>query len=193
MDNLRGRWQWPRLSRTPTPRRSGNVREAPTQSQPEESQDTYDGNRSRVERLVSTVVQYGQGAVTPCCIVLTFIQFQTKTDALRTMFIVHQVLRFQGFQRQRRRGKRSVSSEIRQKQMPVTPGRLCPFEHHLKKRSNVMTIKTRNPGIYQTLIVQLDKTAWHNRKGSFRTKERYYEAMQRFCKFLSSGCHPFFP
>ena len=48
-----------------------------------------------------------------------------------------------------------------------------------------MAIKTRNPGIYQTLIAQLDKTARHNRQGSFRTKERYYEAMQRFCKFLS--------
>lgn len=48
-----------------------------------------------------------------------------------------------------------------------------------------MRIKTRNPGIYQTLITQLDKTARHNRQGSFRTKERYYEAMQRFCKFLS--------
>jgi len=48
-----------------------------------------------------------------------------------------------------------------------------------------MTIKTQNPGIYQTLIAQLDKVARHNRQGSFRTKERYYEAMQRFCKFLS--------
>lgn len=48
-----------------------------------------------------------------------------------------------------------------------------------------MTIKTRNFGIYQTLIAQLDKTARHNRQGSFRTKERYYEAMQRFCRFLS--------
>lgn len=48
-----------------------------------------------------------------------------------------------------------------------------------------MTIKTRNPGIYQTLIIQLEKVARHNRQGSFRTRERYYEAMQRFCKFLS--------
>ncbi len=46
-----------------------------------------------------------------------------------------------------------------------------------------MTIK--NPGIYQTLIAQLDKVARHNRQGSLRTKKRYYEAMQRFCKFLS--------
>lgn len=48
-----------------------------------------------------------------------------------------------------------------------------------------MTIKTQNPGIYQTLTAQLNKVARHNRQGSFRTKERYYEAMQRFCKFLS--------
>ena len=48
-----------------------------------------------------------------------------------------------------------------------------------------MRIKTRNPGIYQTLVIQLDKVARHNRQGSFRTKERYYEGMQRFCKFLS--------
>lgn len=48
-----------------------------------------------------------------------------------------------------------------------------------------MTIKTQNPGIYQTLIAQLNKVARHNRQGSFRTKERYYEAMQRFCRFLS--------
>lgn len=48
-----------------------------------------------------------------------------------------------------------------------------------------MTIKTQNPGIYQTLVAQLDKVARHNRQGSFRTKERYYEAMKRFCRFLS--------
>jgi len=48
-----------------------------------------------------------------------------------------------------------------------------------------MKIKTRNPGIYQTLIGQLDKVARHNRQGSFRTKERYYEAMKRFCRFLA--------
>ncbi len=48
-----------------------------------------------------------------------------------------------------------------------------------------MTIKTRNFAIYQTLIAQLNKTARHNRQGSFRTKERYYEAMKRFCRFLS--------
>ena len=48
-----------------------------------------------------------------------------------------------------------------------------------------MAPKTKNPGIYQTLIAQLDKVARHNRQGSLCTKKRYYEAMQRFCKFLS--------
>ena len=43
-----------------------------------------------------------------------------------------------------------------------------------------------NTGIYNTLIAQLDKVARHNRQGSFRTKERYYEAMKRFCRFLAA-------
>ncbi len=33
---------------------------------------------------------------------------------------------------------------------------------------------------YQNLLTQLDKLHRHNRQGSFRTKQRYYEAMQRF-------------
>ena len=36
-------------------------------------------------------------------------------------------------------------------------------------------------GIYHTLVTQLDKLARHNRQGSFRTKDRYYEAVKRFC------------
>ena len=52
-----------------------------------------------------------------------------------------------------------------------------------------MTIKSNNPGIYQTLVSQLDKVARHIRQGSFRTKERYYEAMKRFCRFLADHYH----
>lgn len=52
-----------------------------------------------------------------------------------------------------------------------------------------MSIKTQNPGIYKALIAQLDKTARHNRQGSFRTKERYYDAMKRFCRFLADHYH----
>lgn len=39
--------------------------------------------------------------------------------------------------------------------------------------------------IYQNLLSQLDKLYRHNRQGSFKTKERYYEAMKRFCRFLA--------
>lgn len=38
---------------------------------------------------------------------------------------------------------------------------------------------------YQNLLTQLDKLYRHNRQGSFRTRQRYYEAMQRFCRFLA--------
>ena len=38
-------------------------------------------------------------------------------------------------------------------------------------------------GIYHTLVTQLDKLARHNRQGSFRTKDRYYEAVKRFCAY----------
>lgn len=38
---------------------------------------------------------------------------------------------------------------------------------------------------YNNLLAQLDKLYRHNRQGSFRTRQRYYEAMQRFCRFLA--------
>ena len=47
-----------------------------------------------------------------------------------------------------------------------------------------MKIDTKNKGIYNALVDQLDKLARHNRQGSFRTKDRYYEAMKRFCRYL---------
>lgn len=42
-----------------------------------------------------------------------------------------------------------------------------------------------NIGIYKSLVAQLDRLARHNRQGSYRTKERYYEAEKRFCAFLA--------
>ena len=44
-------------------------------------------------------------------------------------------------------------------------------------------------GIYLTLVTQLDKLARHNRQGSFRTKDRYYEAVKRFCAYLAALYH----
>lgn len=43
----------------------------------------------------------------------------------------------------------------------------------------------KNDGIYETLINQLNRLARHNRQGSYHTKQRYYEAMQRFCRYLA--------
>ena len=52
-----------------------------------------------------------------------------------------------------------------------------------------MTTKIKNKGIYSVLVSQLDKLARHNRQGSFRTRERYYEACKRFCAFLADEYH----
>ena len=48
---------------------------------------------------------------------------------------------------------------------------------------------TATENIYRSLTAQLDKLARHNRQGSFRTKERYYEACKRFCRFLAEVYH----
>lgn len=38
---------------------------------------------------------------------------------------------------------------------------------------------------YINLMLQVDKFHRHNRQGSYKTRARYYEAMQRFCRFLA--------
>ena len=47
----------------------------------------------------------------------------------------------------------------------------------------------KNQGLYYSIEAQLDKIARHNRQGSYRTKERYYMAMKRFCHFLAEEFH----
>ena len=47
----------------------------------------------------------------------------------------------------------------------------------------------KKQGLYYSLEAQLDKIARHNRQGSYRTKERYYMAMKRFCHFLADEYH----
>ncbi|TDY38976.1 site-specific recombinase XerD [Alicyclobacillus sacchari] len=44
---------------------------------------------------------------------------------------------------------------------------------------------SREENLYRNLKSQIDKIAKHNRQGSFKTKERYHEAVDRFCKFLA--------
>ena len=38
---------------------------------------------------------------------------------------------------------------------------------------------------YENLLSQLNRLHRHNRQGSFRTRARYHEAMQRFCRWLA--------
>lgn len=42
-----------------------------------------------------------------------------------------------------------------------------------------------NNNIYINLIAQADKLRRHNRQGSYKTRERYYDALKRFCRFLA--------
>ena len=54
----------------------------------------------------------------------------------------------------------------------------------LRRKNKAMKNNT-----YLTLEAQLNKLARHNRQGSYRTKERYYTAMKRFCHFLADNYH----
>ena len=57
-------------------------------------------------------------------------------------------------------------------------GKLRPSElTMIDKEILYMTMKIQNKGIFLALVDQLDKLAKHNRQGSFRTKGRYYQAM----------------
>lgn len=40
---------------------------------------------------------------------------------------------------------------------------------------------------YRNLLAQADRLHRHNRQGSYQTRTRYYEAMQRFCRFLAEA------
>ena len=46
-------------------------------------------------------------------------------------------------------------------------------------------VKVKEQGIYNMLIDQVDKIDRHNRQCSYKTRERYKEAMKRFCTFLA--------
>ena len=65
-------------------------------------------------------------------------------------------------------------------------GELRPSERTvIDKEILYMTTKIQNKGIFMSLVDQLNKLARHNRQGSFRTKDRYYQAMKRFCAYLA--------
>lgn len=83
-----------------------------------------------------------------------------------------------------------ISSEIKRKRTNVPMGELrLSGRTMIDKEIIDMARKIENVGIYLALVSQLDKLARHNRQGSFRTKERYYEAMKRFCAYLADEFH----
>ena len=83
-----------------------------------------------------------------------------------------------------------ISSEVKRKRTNLPVGELRLSELTMIDKENFdMARKIENMGIYRSLVSQLDKLARHNRQGSFRTKERYYEAMKRFCAYLADEFH----
>jgi len=46
---------------------------------------------------------------------------------------------------------------------------------------------SREDNIYKNLSSQISKISKHNRQGSFKTKERYKQGVDRFCKFLAAN------
>lgn len=54
-----------------------------------------------------------------------------------------------------------------------------------KENGNAVNKKEIPSGGVTNLLSQLEKLRRHNRQGSFKTKERYYEAMKRFCYFAA--------
>ena len=76
----------------------------------------------------------------------------------------------------------AISMETKWKPLNLPMGKLYIF---ITMKGNT-AMKTN---IYFTLEAQLNKLARHNRQGSYRTKERYYMAMKRFCHFLAENYH----
>jgi len=70
-------------------------------------------------------------------------------------------------------------TEKSQKRLAAANGQAASFF-----RKDVLMSK-----LYKNLLIQLDKLFRHNRQGSFRTRRRYYEAAQRFCRFLAEVFH----
>ena len=53
---------------------------------------------------------------------------------------------------------------------------------HFLLMEDIINLKSNT---HFTLEAQLNKLARHNRQGSYRTRERYFMAMKRFCRFLA--------
>lgn len=53
------------------------------------------------------------------------------------------------------------------------------------RRKIEVPVDVKNPGLYRNLIDQLNKLMRHNRQLSYKTRDRYYQAFERFIRFLA--------
>ena len=122
----------------------------------------------------------------PYCIRTDLVQNQKETGFRKWSASFCEVPLPQGIPAIWAVGTVKIPSEIKRKRTNVPRGELRLSElTMIDKEILDMARKIENMGIYLSLVSQLDKLARHNRQGSFRTKERYYEAMKRFCAYLA--------
>lgn len=128
----------------------------------------------------------GRGHYLRTAFVLTWFKIKERQVSVYELLRILKLLCRKGFTFQQVGGMLDVSLEIRRKRTNLPMGELRLSElTMIDKEILYMTMKIQNKGIFEALVAQLDKLARHNRQGSFRTKDRYYQAMKRFCAYLA--------
>ena len=135
---------------------------------------------------MSAVALWGRGQYLRTAFVLTWLKIKERQASASELFRISKPFCRKGFPFQRVVGMLDISLEIRWKQTNFPMGELRPSElTMIDKEILYMAMRIQNKGIFLSLVSQLDKLARHNRQGSFRTKDRYYQAMKRFCAYLA--------
>ena len=135
---------------------------------------------------MSAVALWGRGQYLRTAFVLTWLKIKERQASASELFRISKPFCRKGFPFQRVVGMLDISLEIRWKQTNLPMGELRPSElTMIDKEILYMAMRIQNKGIFLSLVSQLDKLARHNRQGSFRTKDRYYQAMKRFCAYLA--------
>jgi len=140
--------------------------------------------------VVSAVVPWHRGQYLRTAFVLTWFKIKERQVSVYELLRNLKPFCRKGFTVLYAVGSLDVSLEIRRKRtnLPMGELRLSGLTM-IDKETLYMTMKIQNKGIFQALVDQLDKLARHNRQGSFRTKDRYYQAMKRFCAYLADEYH----
>ena len=62
-----------------------------------------------------------------------------------------------------------------------------PFSSESAEVSSKGEIPVVNEGAYKNLVAQIDSILAHSNERSMPSRDRYYEATKRFCKFLADN------